>query len=1113
MATLCFSMTTRRATRLAILLTLLLPALGYPATRPAAASPRTGLLLREDLVGVPTEAHLPDTGRVRFVRASPTGRLLFVGLTNGNLERSADGGRTWAAVRCGVPGGPGAQTLDLQVSASDPRVVWAAGLSGAFRSADAGLTWTEADTRGDGPGRAVGSVLALDPRHPEAAYLAGYRNGGLYRTDDGGASWQQTIPYPVSGVAADPSDGAILYAVSRTAGVQRSADHGLSWSAGTQLGRYAGIGEETASAGRLLVIDGPSGGLFVAYDGGVARSTDGGLRWQDLSSGLPATAGTSGLAVPFDLALASGARPTLYALAPGTGNGGTLYAAPLASLAAAPALGTPPPTAPVSTPLPSTQPLSAPTPALSPTAPPATAGVAGAPWQPIRSHVDALAGVPGGGAPLLAREGAFGVGVAAIVAPLGQPPLYTAPYLLPAPALRVAGSGFAYGATPLPYLYGINYEGPNDRPWQLWQDGKFDATLVARDLDAAAATGYRVLRVFVQDPLPQQVLSGQFGHLDSLAALARQRDLRLLITFNDSRDSDLVRVAAVDRAIAAHFVGNPTIFGYDLQNEPRYPDIAGAVYPAGVDVPFQDASLVRQYGERIPLKAVRAGRAGGGYAGAPFAGMTDNQLWTYLNVDSILSDFIAANPDYPQVAPSGAWGAFAAAADATLAAYLRVQSDAVRGVDRGHLITVGYNNLFWSFLPANAALDFRSIHLYPASQDWQSIHDALRSFEDLRANAATPLVLGEYGFSTADQSGAAASVQETAVGLYLRVLGGSGDLKWVLNDDLVGFNPYENALGLFGAGGVPKAGYYIDRAMSRYFAAAHQPGGVRMGNDSATGVGYLYAAPDALGLSGPAYRDSRMRYAARGGVGSAQLWMDWATPGTLHVISTHRADLWLDLATLAGGGAGPATLSPAQYFDQNGAKLHIALAPGIPYTIEYTPAGSLPALLPELPRPQQGGSWYILAAGHNVVVPMLQPWLALGGVSISGVPLDDARPDGATGVSQYFTDLALHSGAGGVALLPLGLRALGGAADPASAELPKKQAHLYLASTGHNLRGAFLQFWRRTGGLAVWGPPLTEERMAGAAIVQYMANAEFVWNGGAVVLAPLGSRAWALRGT
>ena len=203
------------------------------------------------------------------------------------------------------------------------------------------------------------------------------------------------------------------------------------------------------------------------------------------------------------------------------------------------------------------------------------------------------------------------------------------------------------------------------------------------------------------------------------------------------------------------------------------------------------------------------------------------------------------------------------------------------------------------------------------------------------------------------------------------------------------------------------------------------------------------------------------------------------------------------------------TLSPAQHFDQNRAKLHIALAPGTLYTIGYTPTGSLPALLPELPRPDQSGGWYILSTGHNVATPLLQRCLALGGVSLSGAPLDDATPDGAAGFSQYFANLALHSGAKGVQLLPLGLRALGGTADPMAVELPKTQRHIYVASTGHNLRGAFLQFWRRTGGLAVWGPPLTEERVVGSATVQYMTSGAFVWDGATVALLPLGSRAWA----
>ncbi|HWE63819.1 MAG TPA: hypothetical protein VHB98_19070 [Chloroflexota bacterium] len=1062
------------------------------------ASSKPADALAGDLTSVGNEARLPDSGRVRFVRASLDGSLIFVGLQDGALERSADAGHSWHAVPTGVPGGSGEQPLDLQISQSDPRVVWTAGLSGVYRSTDGGLTWVEADTRSDAPGRALGSVLALDPRHPLAAYLAGYRTGGFYLTADGGQSWQQTIPYPVSGIAVDPANGAVLYAISRTAGVQQSIDHGHTWARGTQLGRYAGIGQETANPGRLLMVDGPSGGLFAALDGGGLERSPDGHTWQDLSAGLPQSAPGAGLAVPFDLTVA-GAH--LYLVMPGSAPGGTLFSLPLATLAA--------PRAPTSTAINPATAASVPITATAPlTGTTASSAPAAVQWQTIASHVDAMATPPHAGtAPLVASEASLSAGVAAAVASLGGAPFYGVPYLLPPPSIRVAGDGFAYGATPIPYLYGINYEGPNDRPWQMWQDGKFDPALIALDLDTAASVGYRVLRVFVQDPLPQQVLQGEFGHLDTLVTLARQRGLRLLITFNDSKDADLARVAQVDHLIAAHLAGNPTIFGYDLQNEPRYPDIAGAIYPPGVAMPFQSAALVQRYGQQISLKAVRAGRRAGQWQYAPLDHMTDEQAYVYLNVDGILGDFLAANPDYPATPPSAHWAAFATAVNQTLASFIGVQLQAIRSADRAHLVTIGYNNLFWASLPANEALDFRTIHLYPNSQDWNSMHSVLREFESLRADAASPLVLGEYGLSTNSQSGAVAAVQESAMSLYLRVLGGEGDFKWVLNDDLVGYNPYENGLGLIARSG-PKPGYYVDREIAAYFAQAHQPGGVSMGGNSTTGVGYLYAAPDALGVSGASYSDSRVRYVGRTQGDGAQLWLDWARPGLLRVVSSAEADLWLNMAALVNAQGGPIILSPAQAFDQNGLKLHIHLQPGEWYSVTYTPGATLPPLAPGLPRPVQAQGWYILSTGHNVSPPFLKTWLALGGVSVAGDPLDDAQT-GAQGATQYFTALALRAHGSSVGLLPLGLEALGGHAAAAVPALPKKQQHLYFPATGHNLRGAFLTFWRSTGGLAVWGAPITEEYAKGSLTVQYTTNAELVWDGTGVSLGSLGARAWA----
>src|SRR5690242_19166399 len=96
----------RRAGRVAVslaLLPLLLPlrtatgAIGVPAAPPTP----------DDLVAVGYAVRLPDSGHIRFIRASSDGRLLFVGTTAGAVERSADGGRTWQDMQVGVPGGLG----------------------------------------------------------------------------------------------------------------------------------------------------------------------------------------------------------------------------------------------------------------------------------------------------------------------------------------------------------------------------------------------------------------------------------------------------------------------------------------------------------------------------------------------------------------------------------------------------------------------------------------------------------------------------------------------------------------------------------------------------------------------------------------------------------------------------------------------------------------------------------------------------------------------------------------------------------------------------------------------------------------------------------------------
>jgi hypothetical protein len=279
-----------------------------------------------------------------------------------------------------------------------------------------------------------------------------------------------------------------------------------------------------------------------------------------------------------------------------------------------------------------------------------------------------------------------------------------------------------------------------------------------------------------------------------------------------------------------------------------------------------------------------------------------------------------------------------------------------------------------------------------------------------------------------------------------------------------------------------------------------------MWSDSNVGLGYLYSAPDALGVSGGSYSDARLSYAAHGNPANAQLWVDWAQTGRLRLTSTSEADLVVDLTRLAGAAPGEVSVAPEQSFVLAGTTLRLHMQAGIWYTVLYRTGGT-EMTLPSLPAPARSDSWYILETGHNVPPPFLAKWLALGGQSTLGAPLAEASPEPG-GAVQYYDAVGMQAQGKSAVLLPLGLAEIGGKAAPKAAELPKKQKHLYFTATGHNLSGVFLQYWQTTGGAAVWGQPITETFKKSGYVVQYFTNAEFVLSGTNVVLGSVGARAW-----
>ena len=215
----------------------------------------------------------PRGGRVVAVAGdSSEPAVFYFGAVAGGIWKTEDAGATWTNVSDGYlkTSAVGA----LAVSDADPSVVYAGmGEStirtdvshgdGVYRSTDRGRTWVHlglADTRHI-------SEIRIHPRDPDRVFVAalGHAFGpnsqrGVYRSTDGGSSWERVLHKDDRSGAAD-----------------------LALDAGNPTVLYASLWEVHRNFWELAS-GGPGSGLW--------RSTDGGTTWTEITSklGLPASA-------------------------------------------------------------------------------------------------------------------------------------------------------------------------------------------------------------------------------------------------------------------------------------------------------------------------------------------------------------------------------------------------------------------------------------------------------------------------------------------------------------------------------------------------------------------------------------------------------------------------------------------------------------------------------------------------------------------------------------------------------------------------------------------------------------------------------------------------------
>lgn len=236
-----------------------------------------------------------------------------------HLHRSTDLGESWETLEHAphYPDERGLKAIWFVAPghASAPGSLYA-GIepAGLFVSHDAGASWHSVATLNDHPtnttwqpaggGLALHSII-VDPENAQRIYCA-LSAGGVYRSDDGGASWRpinrgvradfQPQRYPETGqcvhkLLLHPRRNERLYQQNHC-GVYRSDDRGENWSeitAGLPSDFGYALAIDPHDADTLFVIPEESSHMRATIDGKlrVYGSNDAGASWHALTRGLP----------------------------------------------------------------------------------------------------------------------------------------------------------------------------------------------------------------------------------------------------------------------------------------------------------------------------------------------------------------------------------------------------------------------------------------------------------------------------------------------------------------------------------------------------------------------------------------------------------------------------------------------------------------------------------------------------------------------------------------------------------------------------------------------------------------------------------------------------------
>jgi photosystem II stability/assembly factor-like uncharacterized protein len=214
------------------------------------------------------------------------------------IYRTRDGGATWEQV---LYKGASTGGVDITIDPDNPDVIivsmnhhvtypWdeesGGPTSGLFRTTDGGDSWTDISRNPGMPTGLIGKIcVSISPADASRVYAfieADKGEGGIYRSDDGGSTWQRThydpgkmeIPNSYNYITADSEDPDVVY-IQPIAGLLKSIDGGITFDE---------IEMQNWDPHALWIDPNNPRHIIEGGDGGASITLNGGESWSSLNN-------------------------------------------------------------------------------------------------------------------------------------------------------------------------------------------------------------------------------------------------------------------------------------------------------------------------------------------------------------------------------------------------------------------------------------------------------------------------------------------------------------------------------------------------------------------------------------------------------------------------------------------------------------------------------------------------------------------------------------------------------------------------------------------------------------------------------------------------------------